>query len=70
MKLATVIPIYKAKIKDDFSNNRPISLLPALSKVMEKVIHKRAYSFLEHNDILYNKQYDAITQFIADATSS
>ena len=40
MKLAKVIPIYKAKIKDEFSNYTPISLLPALTKVMEKVIHK------------------------------
>ena len=46
---------------------------------MEKVIHKRVCSFLEHNDILYNNQYgfgrkhstiDAITQFMTDATSS
>ena len=46
---------------------------------MEKVIHKRVCSFLEHNDILYNNQYgfrrkhstiDVITQFITDATSS
>ena len=79
MKLAKVIPIYKAKNKDELSNYRPISLLPVLSKIMEKVIHKRLYSFLEHNDILYKNQYgfrrkhstiDAITQFITDATSS
>ena len=53
MQLAKVIPIYKAKNKDEFSNYRPISLLPALSKIMEKVIHKRVCSFLEHNDMLY-----------------
>ena len=49
MKLAKVIPIYKAKAKDDFSNYRPISLLPTLSKGLEKVVHKRVYSFLTQN---------------------
>jgi hypothetical protein len=38
MKLAKVIPIYKAKAKDEFSNYRPLSLLPTLSKILEKVI--------------------------------
>ena len=79
MKLAKVIPIYKAKAKDEFSNYRPISLLPTLSKLLEKVVHKRVYSFLTQNEILCNNQYgfrrkhstiDAITKFVTDATSS
>ncbi len=32
MKLARVIPIYKAKSKQEFSNYRPISLLSNISK--------------------------------------
>ena len=69
----------KAKAKDDFSNYRPISLLPTLSNVLEKVVHKRVYSFLTQNEIVCNHQYgfrrkhstiDAITKFVTDATSS
>ena len=45
IKLAKLIPIYKAKANDDFSNYRPISLLPTLSNALEKVIHKSVYSF-------------------------
>ena len=41
MKIAKVIPIYKAKEKDNFSNYRPISLLTSMSKITEKIIHKR-----------------------------
>ncbi len=47
MKIAKVIPIFKSKEHDLLTNYRPISLLPALSKILEKVMHKRLYSFLE-----------------------
>ena len=55
MKTAKVIPIFKSKDKTIFTNYRPISLLPALSKVLEKVIHKRVYYFLQSKDIYYLK---------------
>ena len=80
MKLAKVIPIYKAKAKDDFSNYRHISLLPTLSKVLDKVVHKRVYSFRTPNELFCNiNQYgfrrkhstiDAITKFVTYAISS
>ena len=38
-------------------NYRPISLLITTSKVLEKITHKRVYSYLEWNNILYNSQY-------------
>ena len=45
MKLAKVIPIYKAKSKESLGNYRPISLLSNISKILEKAVHKRLYSF-------------------------
>ena len=36
MKIAKVIPIYKAGVKTDVNNYRPISVLPCLPKVLEK----------------------------------
>ena len=44
-KIAKVVPIYKAKDKELFANYRPISLLPSISKLLEKIIHKRVYYF-------------------------
>ena len=57
LKLAKVVPIYKAKNKEDLANHRPISLLPSMSKVFEKVIHKRLYFFMNSQNILYDSQY-------------
>ena len=56
-KLARVIPLYKAKDKQLLSNYRPISLLPVLSKILEKVVHIKLYSFLEQHSLLYDSQY-------------
>ena len=75
MKLAKVIPIYKAKAKNDISNYRPISILPTISKIMEQIIHKRLYTFLHTCDIFYPNQYGfrhqhstihAVTKLVSD----
>jgi hypothetical protein len=52
LKMAKVIPIHKAGDKDDYGNYRPISILPTFSKIYEKVIHKRLYSYFLKNSIL------------------
>jgi len=57
MKLAKVIPIFKSGLNQLFNNYRPISILPAFSKLLEKIVAKRLVHFLENNDILYKHQY-------------
>ena len=57
MKLAEIVPLYKSKEKYLTDNYRPISLLIAISKLLEKVIYKRTYSFLQATGQLYNSQY-------------
>ena len=46
-KLAKVKPSFKKGQKTNFSNYRPISLLPILSKVIEKVVHEQTTKFLK-----------------------
>ena len=79
IKIAKVIPIYKCKEKHEMGNYRPISLLPSISKIIEKLVHKRLYSFCENNDILNDNQYgfrpkhstiDAVSKFTVDIVSS
>ena len=57
LKLAKVIPIFKAGSRLDVNNYRPISLLPTFSKIIEKLMHKRLFSFLETNQVLYKSQF-------------
>ena len=57
MKLAMVIPIYNGKSKLEVSNYRPVSLLPILSKVQEKLMFNRLVNFLEKNKIIHKHQH-------------
>ena len=57
MKLAEVVPLYKSKEKFFMNNYRPISLLITISKLLEKVIYKHTYSFLQTTRQLCDSQY-------------
>ena len=52
-KIAKLKPLFKKGPKTDPQNHRPISLLPLVSKIIEKVIHDQTQSFLDKNDIIY-----------------
>ena len=57
MKLAEVIPLYKKGNPHHTENYRPISLLITLSKVLEKIIYSRVYTFLKETGQIYRSQY-------------
>ena len=56
-KTAKVVPIFKTGDKHLVRNYRPISLLPCLSKVLEKVIKNRFINLFEKHEIFYEFQY-------------
>ena len=56
MKTAKIIPLFKAGDREDNNNYRPISLLPTLSKVLEKTVYKQVMEYFENN-FLTNKQF-------------
>ena len=56
-KEAHIIPSYKKGDKPECSNYRPISLLPNISKIIEKAMYTRLNKFLEKYSCLYKKQF-------------
>ena len=56
-KVARVTPIFKKGNKKLFQNYRPVSNLPILGKIFEKIIFNRIHSFLSSQNILYDNQY-------------
>ena len=55
LKIAKIIPLYKTENPELFSNYRPISIPPCLSKILERLMYNRLYNVLtEHNIISKN----------------
>ena len=57
LKTALVKPLHKKEQNNIFQNYRPISLLPAISKVFEKVVYKQVYDYFKRHKLLYGSQY-------------
>ena len=55
-KEAHIIPFYNKGDKLEYSNYRPISLLPNISKIIEKAMYTRLYKFLEKYSSLHKKR--------------
>ena len=57
MKYSKVIPLFKTGDKGDPSNFRPVSILPVLSKIFEKIILNQLLSHFNINCLLHNQQF-------------
>ena len=55
-KVARVTPIYKDDIKTNPNNYRPISVLPIVSKLIERIVFNQLYAFLMRHDLLADAQ--------------
>ena len=56
LKIAKVIPIHKVGNENSSNKFRPISLLPAISKVLEKLVNNRMLNFItKFNNISPNE---------------
>ena len=57
LKVAKVVPLYKKKCKQNIDNYRPVAILSIFSKLLEKVMYSRLFSFLEKYEILISEQF-------------
>lgn len=57
LKICKIIPVYKKGDKDNIKNYRPISILPIMSKVFEKILLSRMLSFMNKLNIFPSSQY-------------
>ena len=55
-KLAKVTPIFKKSAESELNNYRPISVLPIVSKIFEKIVYQQLYDYLNENNLLSNYQ--------------
>jgi hypothetical protein len=79
LKCARVVPVFKSGSKEIPSNYRPISTLPFMSKVFERVMFNRLNSFFKRYNIISQHQFgfqqqksttDAVLQFTESVYSS
>ena len=55
-KFSNVTPIYKRGDKSDLGNFRPISVVPVVAKLLEKLIANQLRSYLESCHLLHDHQ--------------
>lgn len=73
LKVARVIPIFKSGSRNSVKNYRPISTLPVLSKIFEKLMFVRINNFFNVNNVICKHQFgfrkgystaDALLEFL------
>ena len=57
LKIAKVIPLFKKDERHNMDNYRPISILPAISKIFERVVYNQLYEYFSSNKLFYEGQY-------------
>ena len=57
LKAARITPLFKTGDPKTISNYRPISILPVLGKILEKIVNKQLLNYCESNAIINNFQY-------------
>ena len=67
-KLARVIPLHKNGPRNMLNNYRPISILPIVSKVFEKVLYGQLYDYFVVNNLLSQNQF-GFRQFHSTASA-
>ena len=57
LKVGKIAPVHKSGDKDQLNNYRPISVLPTVARVFEKIIYGQLYEYFMTNKLLGNQQF-------------
>ena len=57
LEIAKIIPVHKSGCRKKIENYRPISLLPTLSKIFEKLMHSRLYNYFCATNFFNDSQF-------------
>ena len=57
LNIAKVSVIFTSGEKEDLNNYRPISVIPTLAHLFERLIYNQIYDYLTNNNLLNSKQY-------------
>ena len=57
LKVSKVTPVFKKNDNTLCDNYRPIALLPTISKILEKIVHKQLITYLINSKLLFNSQH-------------
>ena len=57
LKIAKVLPIFKKNDNTLIDNYRPVSILPSMSKIFERVMYNQIYNHFLNNKLFFNSQY-------------
>lgn len=57
LKISKVVPIYKKGERHEIGNYRPVSVLPSISKIYERVMYNRLVDHLQNNNLFDEQQH-------------
>ena len=65
-KSARVVPLFKKGNCNQEGNYRPVSILPVVSKIFERIVYDQLYEYLSMNNLIYDYQSGFRTSFSTD----
>ena len=57
LKMTKVTPAFKGGDRDDLGNYRPISVLPTVARIFEKLVYDQMYAYFLNNGLLGDRQF-------------
>ena len=63
-KLQKVFPLFKSDERNDPNNFRPISVLTAVARVLERLVYEQMYTYLTENNLIQPRQSGGLDHFI------